>query len=48
MKYNLSSVTNSTESNLIVLPVFSDKESLKFSSAWDKTLKEFFLGASFV
>ncbi|MAW07125.1 MAG: leucyl aminopeptidase [Halobacteriovoraceae bacterium] len=42
MKYNLSSVTSSTESNLIVLPVFNDKDSLKFSSAWDKTLKEFF------
>ena len=42
MKYNLKSTSNFSSSDLIVLPVWSDDKDLKFSSAWDKVLKEFF------
>ena len=44
MKYNLKSTSNFSSSDLIVLPVWSDDKDLKFSSAWDKVLKEFFSG----
>ena len=42
MKYNLNSTKDVTSSDLLVLPVFSEEKELKFSSAWDKSLKEFF------
>ena len=42
MKYNLKSTSTFSSSDLIVLPVWSDDKDLKFSSAWDKVLKEFF------
>ena len=44
MKYNLNSTKDVTSSDLLVLPVFSEEKELKFSSAWDKSLKEFFGG----
>ena len=46
MKYNLNSTKDVTSSDLLVLPVFNEEKELKFSSAWDKSLKEFFGGSN--
>jgi leucyl aminopeptidase len=44
MKYNVNSTQDLILSDLFVLPVFCEDKDLKFTSVWDKSLKEFFGG----